>query len=82
VLTYTALEPRLLDSTVRRSFFQIAFGFSAFYLLLILLTLAIQPFTQTGPLQLMRLSNLWLGPVQGLVASAIGVLFVSKKDHA
>lgn len=80
VLTYTALDPRVLDAVVRKTFFWIAFAFSVFYLVLILLTIAIQPFTRVGPLQLMRLSNLWLGPVQGLVASAIGVLFVSKKE--
>ena len=80
VLTYTALEPRVLDAIVRRSFFWVAYYLSVFYLLLILVTILVQPFTPTEPLQLMRLSNLWLGPVQGLTASAIGVLFVSKKS--
>lgn len=81
VLTYTALDPRFLDAVVRRSFFWVAISLSGFYLLLILVTILIQPFTPTDPLQLMRLSNLWLGPVQGLTASAIGVLFVSKKSR-
>jgi hypothetical protein len=26
------------------------------------------------------MSNLWLGPLQGLVASALGVVFLSKKQ--
>jgi hypothetical protein len=80
VLTYTALEPKVLDAVVRKAFFNIALYLSGFYLFLILLTIAIQPFAPSGPLQLMRLSNLWLGPVQGVVASALGVLFVSKKN--
>jgi hypothetical protein len=80
VLTYTALDPRLLEAVVRKSFFQLALWLSLFYLFLILLTIAIQPFTPIPPLELIRLSNLWLGPVQGLAASAIGILFVTKKE--
>lgn len=29
--------------------------------------------------ELMHTSNLWLGPLQGLVASALGVLLVTKQ---
>jgi len=28
----------------------------------------------------LHMSNLWLGPLQGIVASALGVVFLSKKD--
>ena len=82
VLGYTALDSRALEGVVRNSFFQVAFWLSSFYLFLILLTLLIQPFAHADAakaIQLMRLSNIWLGPIQGFVASALGVLFVSKR---
>ncbi len=84
VLTYTALDPLSSGSVVRRTFFWIAFSLSAVYLLLVSLTIFIQPFAASSPderIALMRTSNLWLGPVQGLVASALGVLFVSKQKR-
>lgn len=82
VLGYSALDPLFSASAVRRSFFRLALYLSAFYLALVLLTLLIQPFSAKSPasaIGLMHTSNLWLGPLQGLVASALGVLFVSKQ---
>jgi predicted permease len=84
VLTYTALDPLTTGSVVRKSFLQIATWLSIIYLLMVLLTIAIQPFSSKGPAEsvaLMRTSNLWLGPFQGLVASALGALFVSKEKR-
>ncbi len=83
-LGYTALDPTMSETVVRRSFFNVAFWLSALYLALILLTVLIQPFVGADSqqaLQMMRVSNLWLGPIQGLVASALGVLFVSKRKQ-
>jgi len=80
VLGYTALNTETLASVVRATFFRIATWLSVFYLFLIVLTIVIQPLTARDPLDLMRMSNLWLGPCQGLVASALGVLFVSKQQ--
>ncbi len=82
VLTYTALDPLATGSVVRRSFTQMAVWLSIGYLITVLLTILIQPFasqTPTEAVALMKTSNLWLGPFQGLVASALGVLFVSKE---
>lgn len=82
VLGYTALEPVQLKAVVRGTFFQVALWLSVFYLLMVVLTILIQPFassTATEAIALMQTSNLWLGPFQGLVASALGVLFVSKQ---
>lgn len=82
VLGYTALDPYSSLTVVRRSFFRVSWWLSLFYLLLILLTILIQPFLPSisARLQAMRVSNLWLGPIQGLVASALGVLFVTKRS--
>jgi hypothetical protein len=83
VLGYTALVPSTSGEVVRRSFFWIAYGLSAFYLFLVLVVVLVQPFQSPGsdPVNAMHLSNLWLGPIQGLVASALGVLFVSKRKR-
>jgi hypothetical protein len=80
VLGYTALEPQVSKFVVRKSFFRLAYFLSAMYLILVLLTILVQPFAARDPVELMRTSNLWLGPFQGLVASALGVLFVSKQQ--
>jgi len=85
VLTYTALEPFMTGSVVRKSFVTIAVWLSIAYLITVLLTILIQPFSSRTPAEavaLMRTSNLWLGPFQGLVASALGVLFVSKEKKS
>lgn len=82
VLGYTALDPVFSNSVVRKSFFHIAMGLSIGYLGLVTLTVLIGPFAAVNGSQmvdLMNTSNLWLGPFQGLVASALGVLFVTKK---
>ena len=83
VLGYSALDPLLTQTVVRRTFVRVAIALSITYLLLILLTILIQPLVApdaTKALELMRTSNLWLGPFQGLVASSLGVLFVTKKE--
>ena len=79
VLGYTAMDPNRSESVVRKSFSRIATYLSTLYLVLILMTILVQPLTSVPPQELMNLSNLWLGPFQGLVASALGVLFVSKQ---
>lgn len=53
----------------------LAIGVSVFYLLMVSLTLLVQPFLATPPLELMRRSNLWLGPLQGLAAATLGAFF-------
>ena len=56
--------------------YRLALGLSCAYLLLILLSILIQSFAPLPPLELMQQSNLWLGPLQGLVAGALGAFFI------
>lgn len=60
--------------------YRLAFLLSVFYLVLVLFTI-LNPVEDQfqNPLELMKLSNLWLGPVQGLVAATLGVFFVRDK---
>ncbi len=68
---------------VRRNFCTLSLGLSVFYLVLLLLTILIPPLLPAtdGPVDRIKIlenSNLWLGPVQGLVVMALGVLFFTK----
>ena len=56
--------------------YRLALGLSLAYLLLILLSILVQPFAPLPPLDLMQQSNLWLGPLQGLVAGTLGAFFI------
>ena len=75
VLVADATSASKTGRRVDRFVFQIAFGLSLLYLLLVAVTLFYQPFSRQTPLQFMSLSNLWLGPFQGLVAAALGAFF-------
>ena len=81
-LAYTALDPLTTGTMVRKSFVSLATWLSIAYLFLVSLTILAQPFAATAVedrIALMNQSNLWLGPMQGLVSSAIGALFVTKE---
>lgn len=80
-LAASAFARTASDALVRRSFSRIASLISAFYLLTILALIvfrqSIAPDTQSW-LAKVHMSNLWLGPLQGLVTAALGALFVAK----
>jgi len=81
VIGSSALLPSFSGAVVRKSFYRIALLLSIFYLVFIFLNIVIQPFisaTIDDQIKSFHTSNLWLAPLQGLVASALGVLFVSK----
>lgn len=81
VLGYTALNPNQSRVEVRKDFYRVSKVLSVVYIGLVLLTIFLQPFAPYEPVRLMRMANLWLGPCQGLVASALGVLFFSKRPR-
>jgi len=71
--------------SVRRDFYHFATGLSWFYLLLLIGLLLCQPFAQRYGLDQIRTlqnSSLGMGPLQGLVASVLGVLFATGKSIA
>ena len=82
VLGATALAAKSSrPKSVRTSFFRVSCCLSVFYLFILLTTVAVEPFTRIPAVNLYTMSNYWLGPTQGLVVAALGVLFVSKEDH-
>lgn len=83
IVSATAVTKAESQATVDRSVFYISFGLSLFYLLLVIGTIAYQIFTTLKPsemIDLMKTSNLWLGPVQGLLGISLGVFFGKRED--
>jgi hypothetical protein len=79
VLVLDITSGRDAEKKIDPFFFWLAFLLSAVYLVLVATPLFIQPFiqfTDASPVDLMKRSNLWLGPFQGLVAAALGAFFV------
>ena len=74
-----ALRPAVDDPMVKPLFASFAVWGSVAYLGTILSTILLEPFTAYQPLELLKLSNLWLGPLQGLVVSSIGTLYFSER---
>ena len=74
---------------VKRGYARLAFWLSSAYLFLLLLTLLAQPVVVLlnpswgfGPVEALNLSHLWLAPFQGVVVSALAVLFFKKQAEA
>ena len=78
VLASTASED---DSgrTVKKFFYHAALGLSAAYLIVLLLTMLLEPLAGTHNMAYFKFSNFWLSPMQGLVVASLGALFNSRK---
>jgi hypothetical protein len=92
VFTAEALRPyRENSALVRRNFYLLALSLSIFYLLAFLLSILVQPILQLlnakeeggveARIELLQISNIWLGPLQGLVIAALGALFFLKEEE-
>lgn len=63
---------------VDRFLYRLTSALSLAYLITVSLTILLSPFSIAAPLEIMKMSSFWLGPLQGLVGTAIGIFFVSK----
>jgi hypothetical protein len=61
-------------------FFRLTYLLSVAYILIVASTILIQPFSTMPLLDLMKQSNLWLGPFQGLVSASLGAFFVKREQ--
>jgi hypothetical protein len=75
-------------SQVREPFYKLSLGLSVFYLFALLATILSEPiflYARQGEkvtaIDLLQVSNLWLGPLQGVVVAALGVLFFLKDEE-
>lgn len=82
--------PGETDAVVRRNFAFLALALSAFYLLVLFVSVAGQvifmSYNSTDELverrlTLLEISNYWLAPLQSLVVAAIGTLFFLKEEN-
>jgi hypothetical protein len=89
VFAAEALRPRkTTDTHVQKNFCTLASWLSVFYLAMLFLSILSPPVLNyfgvlkgdTSKAALLETSNLWLGPLQGLVVVALGVLFFLKKE--
>ena len=78
ILVMDALGKGVPTQVVDSFLFRLAFALSAAYLAVVLLTILVQPISELTSVELMRQSNLWLGPHQGLACASIGAFFVKK----
>lgn len=76
VFVADTLNKGLSDKQVDKFMYNIAFGLSVTYFLIIYITIFVQPFVDQSPIKLMQESNLWMAPLQGLVAASLGAFFV------
>jgi hypothetical protein len=67
------------DVTVDRFMYVISFYLSIAYFIAVILTFFLSQFSAQSPLTQLKLSNLYLTPIQGLVSLALGAFFVSQK---
>jgi len=69
-------------ATCDRFFFRVTFWLSAAYLLTVLFTLGVQPFSAASPADFLKSSHAVLGPFQGIVATSMGVFFAKSRREA
>jgi hypothetical protein len=77
VIGATALQAGYDKRLVKAFFFNLSRALAVFYLVILLLTMLLAPFSKLQGLELFTVSNYWLAPIQSLVVAAITVLFTS-----
>ena len=79
VLVSDSISQRSKDISVDHFVFKLSFYLSIAYVVVVSLTVLLSVFSEQSPIELMKLSNLWLAPFQGLVSAALGAFFISRK---
>ena len=77
VIGATALQAGYDKRLVKAFFFNLSRALAVFYLVILLLTMLLAPFSKLQGMELFTVSNYWLAPIQSLVVAAITVLFTS-----
>ena len=71
-LTKQKSNKKKIDSFI----YHLAICLSIIYLLCVLFTILLEPFSERTPSEVFMSASLWLGPFQGLVTAALGAFFV------
>lgn len=75
IISVLVVERRQRTRVASRFLFILSLTLSSVYLLIVSLTILLQPFASIPPLELMQKSNIWLGPFQTLVVASVGAFF-------
>lgn len=79
VLVMDSKNQATAENIINPFLFKLTFWFSIFYLLTIIFSILLWPFsTEPDPLEFLKHSSLWLGPFQGLVSGLMGAFFIRK----
>jgi hypothetical protein len=71
-----ATDPNSTGDMVDAFYYRLSMGVSVVYLVTILLTLVCWRMTgYQSPFEVMALSSIWIGPMQGIVASILSIFF-------
>jgi hypothetical protein len=82
VLVGQQMNANPTKATVDPFLYKLTYWLSVFYLAAVILTVLLAPFADRTKIEVMQTSNLFLGPLQGLVGAAFGAFFVARKDEA
>ena len=75
VLVIDAFGRESSEKRIDNFVYKLSFRVSIFYFAIVLLTVMIQPLVTNAAVEFLNLSNLWLAPIQGLVAASLGGFF-------
>jgi hypothetical protein len=78
-LVNKARQQSTQEVTVDRFMYLISFYLSMAYFIAVIVTFILSQLSSASPLAQLKLSNLYLTPIQGLVSLALGAFFVSQK---
>ncbi|QDU09436.1 hypothetical protein [Gimesia aquarii] len=67
---------------VKKNFYIITWWLSFGYLLILSITILLEPFAPMNVIELYLLSNFWLSPLQGIVGGGIALLFTSQRKES
>jgi hypothetical protein len=81
LVTDVRSEPSADTRRVDPFLYRLAMSLSATYFLVVLVPVVTQPFTDMTILEVLDLSSLWLGPLQGLVAASLGAFFIRSEER-
>ena len=82
VLVSDALKTSSRSFVVDSYIYTWSFLLSVLYMIAANSTILARPFSEMTPLAMMKLSHLWLGPLQGFVSASIGLFYLSKEEVA
>mgnify|MGYP001492347666 CR=1 FL=1 len=69
---------RTRDREIDSFLYYLAAGTSTLYIVLVAMSILIQPVVDRSPSDVLQVSTLWLAPLHALVSAAVGIFFVQR----